>query len=47
MNDPQFAEELKQCTQDPKSDEAREMESWVSRLIHKKSSKNIPFSTVQ
>jgi hypothetical protein len=46
INDPKFPAELKYCVDNPKSDEAKEMEKWISKLILK-SSKNIPLSTVQ
>ena len=46
INDPTFPAELKYCVDNPKSKEAKEMEKWISKLILK-SSKNIPFSTVQ
>ena len=46
INDPKFPAELKYCLDNPKSDEAKEMGKWISKLILK-ISKNIPFSTVQ
>lgn len=46
VNDPTFKEQLLVLIQNPKSPEAKLMESFLSTLVHK-CSKNVPFSTVK
>ena len=43
LNDPEFQPLLSEAIKNPKSDEAKEMERWVSSLISR-ASKNIPFA---